>query len=624
MRDHEAGTATRHVVLDLRHLNQVDLSQSDGALIVWDLLHTAASLQGIVNRHHPRLFILFMDVDVFWWEQLHKPDQWLDGIETTQTDDLHEVIRFFADELRGVVTYREMPWSASNVASSIAGIENRLCLRDDRRVGSLATRLRNQQPALFSDTLELVASDGTPIWEQPDQQQTYDHTPSVKNNAYRWLAARDLATGHFSPNHLGYYLDAYWLTHPDKQPIQNCTLTNHDYFISRRSMILDLNAWHDEASVDEPKQQPGLDLQTFQQILRSYHDLREPDTMLHVGGFTPWAWKYSDDPGAGSAHHGVQSEWELIRILSAYDAYLDADAISLAGMANASFYQHFPLRDHYPQPNGHEIEQAKHETSPVPDKAYVLFYMGDYDAAAWFNQELPRLYQDPARGTLDLCWAFNPNLDQRAPHAMHYARVWASPRDHFVAGDCGAGYVSPGMLESPRLDPELPDGYRGWIEHCKPYYQRYDLSVTGFIIEGRGPAIGDRGLDAYAEISPGGTIAHRHLPPTGLHESGMPYTRMTADIDGEPEQVAEEIRDHVKPAGHQFLIFRSVLKGPGWISEVMEQLKRYDHQGRIEFLDPHTFMNHIRRYELTTPPAPDITIDTERVRDMLSGTQSTP
>ncbi|QDU71430.1 GxGYxYP domain-containing protein [Mucisphaera calidilacus] len=617
MRDSDVSESQNPLLLDLRRLNDADLSDPLAARRVWDTLHVASSLQGIVNREGARLFVLFMEPDAFWWEQFHEPGQWLAERPFSQTECLHDAIRHFAGDVAGVVTYRERPYSASNVASSVAGVERRLCVREGDGADSLAAELREHHPGLFADAVELVGADGVPVWERAEERARYEATGSVKNNAYRWLLAR--YPGAFSAEHLGYYIDSFWLTDPGKQPVQNCTLTNHDYFISRGAIVIDLNAWEDESPVDEPDARAGLDLETLRLILRRLHD-RRGGGMLHVGGFTPWAWKYSDHPGAGSRHHGVQSEWELIRILSAYDAYLDADAISLAGMVNASFYQHFPLEECYPQAS-RAIEADADE--PLADKAYVMFYMGDYDAAAWLNQELRRLFEDPARGSLDLCWAFNPNLDQRAPHAMHYARVWATERDHFVAGDSGAGYVSPGMLAAPRLDPDLPDGYEAWIEHCRVYYERYDLDITGFIIEGRGPAIGSRGLDAYARISPGGTIAHRLLPETGLHASGMPYGRMTADIDGDPEDVAEAIMKHVEPSGHQFLTFRSVLKSPTWVSRVIDALKRRDVDGRLEFVGPNRLMANIRRYERMTPPDSGIRIDRDRVRDMLDTSQPT-
>ncbi|WP_428388890.1 hypothetical protein [Mucisphaera sp.] len=589
------------VLLDLQWLQRVDLERPASAREAWGMLHAAAGLQGLVNRRGPRLFIRFLpEVDDFWWDWFHEPDGWLHSSEAVKLTRVEDAVEHFRDELGGVVTYRARPYAASNVASTIAGVEERLPVFLSGDAGDLAERLEARLPVLFEDRIDLVDEGGRPIWERAEERGGYEATTSTKNNAYRWLAARYMATGRMSVSKLGYYIDSYWLERPGIQPLQNCTLVNHDYFIGHRAMILDLNAWGDESSVDEPDQPAGLDLMTLKGLLRGLHGARGRE-MLQVGGFTPWAWKYSSEPGAGSAHHGVQSEWELIKILSSYNAYLDADAISLAGMSNASFYQHFPLRDHYPQVevNGVVADESgvvEDAGGGVAERAYVLFYMGDYDASAWLNQELPRLFRDPARGSVDLCWAFNPNLDQRAPHAMHYARVMATSRDYFVAGDSGAGYVSPAMLEGALRESGIGDGYDVWCEHCRRFYERYDLSITGFIIEGRAPGIGERGLAAYARFSRGGVIAHRHLPEHGVHEGQMPYARMTADLDGPPAVAAESVMSHLAEGGTQFLVFRSVLKSPGWLAELIEHLKRGDAADRLRFVSPKAFMSLIRRH----------------------------
>jgi len=94
-------------------------------------------------------------------------------------------------------------------------------------------------------------------------------------------------------------------------------------------------------------------------------------------------------------------------------------------------------------------------------------------------------------GPDDCNWAFNPNLaaapsgDALCPNPRIAARL-------VHLGDCGAGYLNPGMLAAPRLDPALADGWAAWIAHNQDYYRRYDLSITGFIIDGASPAMGRR------------------------------------------------------------------------------------------------------------------------------------
>lgn len=69
--------------------------------------------------------------------------------------------------------------------------------------------------------------------------------------------------------------------------------------------------------------------------------------MCYIGGFPSWAYKYTMH--ASGIHDDVPTEWEFSRIISAYNAFKDADAISYGALANASFWQHFPTKKKYTQ-----------------------------------------------------------------------------------------------------------------------------------------------------------------------------------------------------------------------------------------------------------------------------------
>ena len=82
-------------------------------------------------------------------------------------------------------------------------------------------------------------------------------------------------------------------------------------------------------------------------MLSEAYRLNQDQKMCYIGGFPAWAFKYTD--WAGGSHGDVATEWEFSRLISAYNAFKDADAIGFGALANASFWQHFPLEDQYPQ-----------------------------------------------------------------------------------------------------------------------------------------------------------------------------------------------------------------------------------------------------------------------------------
>jgi len=588
-------------VFDLTDLNKLDLHDPAQARRAWDTLHLATSIQGIVNRDRAVLFLRFMKhPDDFWFSYLREEGNWLADRPVKAIHSVQKLLETFQEELRGVVAYKEDVYALSNVASTIAGIENRVCLRYDSASTSVYAEVMATELPFLQNVVRLFNEDGTPMFNGAagsvipgTGSPGIASSGSAKCDAYLWAKHRYLDTNLASNEFMANYIDSYWLTAPAKTSLSNCTLTNHDFFIANKAFFFDLNVWEEESSVDDPSQPPGTDLKTLKALLRSTHD-RAGGRILQIGGFAPWVWKYTNHPGAGSKHGGVDTEWKYVQVVSSYNGVIDADALDFSGMANASFYQHFPLREHYPQNKRPTHEDLKKKGLVAPDGrvapySYVLFYLGDYDAAAWLNRHLPQLWQDPARGTIPCAWAFNPNLDRRAPHAMHFARTMQGNQDWFMSGNSGAGYLNPGMLTAPRPDPEVPDGWDSWIAYCRRYYRRYDLSITGFIIDGHSPAMGERGLDAYLQFSPDGIVGHK-IPVLGLRRDTMPMIQKRMDLYGSPPEAGAQVAELIDPKNlPQFTVIRTILKSPSWHKATMKHARQAKGGEKLRFVDPYTF-----------------------------------
>lgn len=599
--------------LDISDLNGLDLTVSANAHHAWDAAHLVASLQGIVNRDAPRLFVRFMpQPDDFWFEHLTSDRQWLSGRTIVRVDSLEGLLRTFADRARGVIIYDDCVPATSNLASTIAGIEDRLCLRFDESPDSVYTQVMASGLPFTTDVLRLMNEDGSPLFTGRGTIPGTElpSTGSAKCDAYLWAKARYLDAGRCSKEYMAYYLDAFWLQRPTESSFSNATLTNHDFFIAQRAFFFDLHVWEEESPVDDPNQAPGTDLKTLRTLLRAMYD-RAEGRIIHIGGFTPWAWKYTNHGRAGSTHGGVDTEWKYAKEISAYNGIMDADALGISGMANASFYQHYPLRDRYPQnprptPDTLRGQGLLDESGHVAPRAYVCFYMGDYDSAAWLNYHVPLWWQDPAHGDTLCTWAFNPNLDRRAPHVMDYVRTHQTANDWFMFGDSGAGYLNPGMLIAPR-ESGLPDGLDAWVAHNLDYARRYDLSITGFIIDGHAPGMGEEGMDAYMRFSPDGIVGQK-IPAQGVHRGVMPYTRMKLDLHGAPEDAGARIALMAGINIPKFLFIRTILQSPSWHRAVMDTACAANPS--VTFVDPYTFFLLLKTCEsskdagdATTAPA---------------------
>lgn len=564
-----AGTV---VLYSLTHLHRIDTSDPRQRRQAWDELHLVTALQGIVNRYQPRLYVVFVgddgqgSTDLHWLEYLRKPGEWLHRTKIEKVTDVLELVQRFRRSLNGVVVWDDRAPATALVASTAAGVDNLLPVRYDPDPDSLYSRVTQGKGAL-PVRLALLKTDGSPLFTGKGSlgNLALPSTGSAKCDALMWAMGTYLRQGKCAPGVLGYYSDANWLTGRVRLPIERTMLCNHDYFIARKGFFFDLSPWEDVKPIDDPEQPLGADNRTLKAILMASYDLTGGG-MTHIGGFVPWDFKYTD--AVGEPHGAVESEWRFVEIASCFNAYLDADAPAIGAMANASFFMHYPLEKRYTQPHP-SLDDLQREglvlsNGKVAPYSFVAFYVGDYDSSAWFYRMIPRLWNDPARGKVPLAWAFNPNLAHRFPVGMHFVRRNASPLDYFIAGDTGAGYLNSGYLSRPRPHSGLPDGWKAWETHCHREYSRWDIRITGFIIDGNARGLDERGLDAYSRFSPGG-IAAQKIPEQGLH-NGMPYLRMRDDLPGvgglQMPHALNVVGSRLTGEKPQFLLFRTILWSP--------------------------------------------------------------
>lgn len=567
----------------------------------WDETHVVVALQGLVNRSTPRLYLRYISAaDDFWWEQMTRPGGWLADRPIVTVTSLEDLLRRFRTDYQGSVVWDERVPATSNVASTIAGCDNLLPLRYDPRDGSLYRQLTESEPHLEVKA-RLLSPDGSRLFtgQGTIPGTTRDSTGSAKNDAYVWMIEHFVRSGKANPQVMGYYLDADWHRCWKASGPENHTLSNHDFVIARRGAFFDLNVWDDEACVDDPGQRPGTDVATLKELLLAAYQRFQGNGVIHVAGFVPWAYKYTDSAGAGGRHEAVPTEWRYAEILSCFNAYMDADALGLGAMANASFFQHYPLAAHYPQnakpTRDSLIARGLLDTEGrIVPRCYVAHYVGDYDAAAWLYRELPRLWRDPARGSTPLSWAFNPNLCERFPLGMAWAREHRTANDWFVAGDSGAGYLNPGYLSPPRPHSGLTSGWAAWEQHCQRLYRQWDISLTGFVIDGYARGLDKDGLDAYARFSPDGIVAQQ-IGPQGVHGT-MPYLRMATDLQGAPADAARSISQLLSGPPPRFVVCRSILQSPSWYAQVEQELKTL-RGDQIQVVDLYTLLWLVREYE---------------------------
>ena len=586
------STATGAVELPAIHVLDLRPTFGMSASSRYDLWHAAVCLQGLANRDAPRVFLIFHDGDQLWFNRLREPGVLCGGWSLHQHLDIHALYARFASLVKGVVVYDADPnngvISTSLAATTAAGVEDAIALRKDANAGSLYRRwaidANGPRLPVLVDLTGKFSGSGT-IW-----QTTTPSTSSAKCDAYIWAKQKYLDSGQCDPTVLSYTLDLWGLKLGLDLKTQ---LSNLDYAIARRGFCFELSPWGDERPNDDPTQQIGTDRETFKRILEACNNQTQQQEMIKFVGFLNWPYKYTDAQGGN--HGGVAGEWETAKLLTAYNAYKEADAAGLQYISNASFYQGL-----YP-----EVERRRHIQNAPPSYAqlqarghidgaghvrdgnYTCIGLGDYDQASWTLYWLAGdRYDDPARGLVDCNWGINPNAVDRAAVAMDYMYRKKSSRDFFMSWDSGAGYVNPTRLHGTRSPSGFPSGVAIWQQHCKRYYRLFDYSISGWLLNGSAGALGVVDFQNFAPFSGDGIGFHEFGPTNPALIQNVPI-RERRGPDSWPSNVSNF-------SGINFNWHRTVLLRPTDLRNFVNSIEGTGNNRR--FLDIYSFYYLMRHH----------------------------
>lgn len=569
-------------VYDMSYVLKNGLDSIEGRKRRFDTEFAIAALQGLVNRTGPNLFIKLNDADDLWLNRLCEPGNWLANKTIVTIPDLPTLFRTFSAAFKGAVVWDPDVYATSNVATTVAGADDLIPVLYDTSPESMYSQLVSDGPKLpvKVDLTGKFTGTGT-IWNTD-----LPSTGSKKNDAYVWARTKYLETGKSNPSLLQYVVDAYWV-YKGASGLDDASRAMCDYPIKNKGFAFDLGVWDDEKPVDDPDQRLGLDLETHKSILAAA--AKRAPGMIQYLGFVPWPVKYSNSGNAGGKHGPVDSEWEQVRLLSYYNAYMEPDCPPQ--VVNASIHSQFPLPDRLTQNAKLSFTDLRKlgyidSTNKVSALNFVNLYMGDYDGSTWMDRLVK--WDDPNRGRYPTSWAFNPNLLQVSASIYEYYNRTRTENDSFIAGDCGSGYVNPSRVLNNRISG-LPSADDKWVQHNLKYYRLTNTKVTGFLINGTAGALGEDVDRMYARFSVDGTFSWSEWYPQGNHVTGsMPSVVMEPDLSHDAAKDIETISKIGVIAGPKFLTHRTILVTPTYVKELFDGLSTRDSGLAWAFVDSRT------------------------------------
>jgi hypothetical protein len=545
-----------------------------GDAATYDEAVAVATLQGIVNREAPALYVLSTKFPVsladparssYWLRLLTREGEWLAGRSQVPVTDIDGLVRLTGAQLKGAIIWDPAVPATVNVATTLAGVHDAIVLSPE------------------------LAARHLPQWKLPVLQDlrgkfTGQETGSAKNDAYRWAVREYLAKGLCSSRLLGLYHDAYFAR--EKGSVDYTV--NRDWLVKNRAFAFDLSIWGDETPDDDRPQRLGLDLETYKLILAETRRLSAGEHLTELAGFFHFE-KYTNYAGKHpSKHEPVPTEWETVWTISPFNIYQNT-------VTGDTYNQ--SLHSHAPRTPLVQRRTAKPHAFD-PKKTYLCLFMADYDSAYVLYDFLPKHWDDPNRGKLPLAWGINPNLLETMPDLIAHFYRTLTPNDTITADAGAAGYINPSRIPEDQLPL--------FVRHNQAFFHEADLDLAPMVLDWVEPTAAVK--DAFQQFSPAGygamvwdtrTNTGRDPEPhvwknmpvlTLLNEANeFPGPEKTADI------IAQSIAEN-RGGLSGFHFYRIVWQGPSQIVQMLDVLRRKHPEIDFEVLDIHTFFAMAREH----------------------------
>ena len=571
-------------------------SSDRGGLNHDDIVRLISSLQGIVNRTGKQdgayLYWDYDGQDQFWLEYLSGEGKMLDGCAQEPLEAWDDFWNVFGDKIKelGIVLWDPNAPSTSNVAATICGVDGYLPVRYSEDPNSLYVWLKDKGvPVKMNLVGKFTGEAGSTI---PDTDKP--STGSIKCDPYIWALEKYMDK--CNAGMIAYVLDGasstpgnhIYETYTKAKGVPgpaNNQIFSHDYYIYNKCFFIDLTCVADELPCDDKNQPMGTDAKTLDLILSTMEE-RNNGKMIKFMGFPPWYMKYTTTLNMGS-RVPTTLEWEFVEVISKYNCVKEADAAHPAWMTNASLYCSYESTVEY-------YDNNKSDESEMFDEKvrYFTIYMGDYDSSAWLKKYVPAYFKDKMRDKYPLMWGFNPNLSDRVPMIFDYVYENLG-NDFIVTGDSGAGYVIPSAL--PELDT--------WAAFNKPYMERFDLDIVGFIINGNNKMTMEI-FKAYAKIAPVGSFHNDSSQKLVIYDDETVYMHLMNGINpedlpgmveaGKPT-VFDKMYEYASNTGNNFSAYRTVVKTPGDVVRCIEGFIEYANAKNdgytYVYVDPYTLFD---------------------------------
>jgi hypothetical protein len=357
-------------VIDIRSMN-----------VSFDERLMLSSVEGLVNRNSPRLFLYYSEASTVWLQYINTTQY--RGYNVTFSH-LKEVIQRYNASYQGIVVFNSHDYDEVNLASPLAGYYNALLI-----------------PNSFYDTFRIWFPAGYPIM----RNVTLDLIEKTTR-----IARYNYAVEHYFPlcNQSAIALYAGDIA----QYMRSFIIKNQLFTIWRVLYVhTDIPLEWGLPALDPD---PAEERQFFENFLNSL-----------PGNIPIYGYMWADGG----------NEVEVMKIVSGSNKYL----ISVDFFENLPFFNAMRLPDEY---TFHQYRPSTYRT--LQNKIYISGIWSDGDNIQYlYNFMRPYLWTASTEnaGKYPTGWTFNPSTYHLAPYVAKFYYENATPNDYFIGGLSGKGYT---------------------------------------------------------------------------------------------------------------------------------------------------------------------------------------
>lgn len=558
-----------------KHLQVADIYDAPG-----DIKLLLATLQGIVNRTEPRIYLL---------ENIEEGKYtWLNDLDVPYTEHANywSLVKMFKNEVRGMIIYDPEVPDTINVATTLAGIKNAVVaspeIAEELAGSPYHMKVLDDLRGKFEDRLDAYTWQFENLWDKTTDRMLIGLSPDVSIKIPPGLPesfeviAEETTQEREARNRQVYDLDlsdflgkeAVYLRFDDAFPQDGWGPAVHSVTVrADGEVIADFIAGTPEEELflyDRNNSQfsPGSGGHRFADNDRYFVYRFEPPEgteqliasvdmwnqfKVSAGNVQPLSSEQREPYGylrdyatANQAmvfwlESNVPEEKALFeKILSSvepgtpYLGWFSNDvAGEFTGVEIASSYGVYVLAADWFSNltvfSGTKLKEPKPNKAKAPkleNKIYVAYVVSEGDNLQYNQHRLRILWDDPNRGEVPINWTSSPLLYDAAPAFLNYFFQTATENDQIIAGPSGAGYFYPNVWPD--------ESFAAFLKRTHPYLRKTGMTIPYVLnrIEGANVPLSRTKADAYqnAYHAPGLFLSWEDRHGVEILDNGLPVS----------------------------------------------------------------------------------------------------